>query len=351
MAKGKHSPALFEVVHGKKRFDRTAANLRTPKWWFKGRHRGPAAPVMDVGEPPAFADEADPTLRGLPSPTADPAPERVSESLPERTVEAPPADYESALDSPTDYATPHPARRNSAVQLVVDRERQELFVRVRYTAAIISAFALVVVVALAYMGGRHFGRGPATALASRSSREIATGPVEKGVLDVGTHSGARAVVVPPAGTGGGTAPGAGGVSAQPAPTRPAEATFVPHVTSTTPRQPAPSAPVKPPDIENGRRIVGKQYVVVQSYAGDQQKLAEEARDFLLKNGVPCTIEKGIAGWPQNWHTVVGTAGFDRASGAQFEGYRERIIQVGKDFAGKSAWKQFDPRAIRWKETN
>ena len=42
MAKGnKHSPALFEVVHGKKHVDRIAREgaLRTPSWWFKGRRR------------------------------------------------------------------------------------------------------------------------------------------------------------------------------------------------------------------------------------------------------------------------------------------------------------------------
>lgn len=336
MAKGKHSPALFEVVHGKKRFDRSAANLRTPKWWFKGRHRGPVAPVIDVGEPPAYADEADPTLRGLPSPTAEPTPE------------PPPAEYEPALDSPSDYETPQPARRNSAFQFVIDRERQELFVRVRYTAAIIAGFALVVVIALAYMGGRHLGRGPATALASRSSEEIAAGPIEKGVLDVNTNSGARTFVTPP------TSGSGGGISAQPAPTRQAEPFVVPPVTNSPVRQSGPSTPstpTRPPGLENGKRIANQQYVVIQSYAGDQRKLAEEARDFLIRNGIPCTIENGIAGWPATWHTVVGTAAFDRASGPQYEAYRARIIDIGKDFAGKSAWKQFDPRAIRWREPN
>lgn len=334
MAKGKHSPALFEVVHGKKRFDRSATNLSTPKWWFKGRHRGPVAPVIDVGEAPAYADEADPTLRGLPSPTAEPSPA------------PPPAEYESALDSSSDYDTPQPTRLHSAFQFVVDRERQELFVRVRYTAAIIAGFALVVVIALAYMGGRHLGRGPATALASRSSEEIAAGPIEKGVLDVNTSSGAR-VIVPGPGSGGGP----GGVWSQPAPARRAEPLVVPLATTSPTRPSGPSTPVKPPDLENGKRIDGQQYVVVQSYPGDQRKLAEEARDFLIQNGVPCTIEKGVAGWPSTWHTVVGTAAFNRASGPQYEAYRSRIFELGKEFAGKSAWKQFDPRAIRWKESN
>jgi hypothetical protein len=92
-----------------------------------------------------------------------------------------------------------------------------------------------------------------------------------------------------------------------------------------------------------------QYVVIQAYAGDQKKLAEEARDFLIKKGVSCTVEKGVSGWPSTWHSVVSTQGFDRASGPQFEGYRENVIKLGGEFAGKSAWKRFEPTAVRWKE--
>ena len=97
--------------------------------------------------------------------------------------------------------------------------------------------------------------------------------------------------------------------------------------------------------------MGRQYVVIQAYAGDQKKLAEEARDFLMKKGVSCTVEQGVAGWPSTWHSVVSTQGFDRASGSQFETYRATCIEIGKAFAGKSAWKQFEPTAVRWKEAN
>jgi hypothetical protein len=336
MAKGKHSPALFEVVHGKKRFDKSAAVLRTPNWWFKGRHRGPVAPVLDAGEAPAFADEADPTQRGLPSPTADREPE----------PDPAPAEYESAVDEdPTAFAMPQPRRRNSAFQFVVDRDRQELFFRVRFTAAIVGGFALIVVIALAYMGGRHLGRGPSTALATQSSEEVAVGPVEKRVLDVGTRSGA---------VGANTAPnpglGTGGVSSQPAPQRPYEATIVPTTLTPNARQPGPSTPTKPPDFENGRRIVGKQYIVIQAYPRESKKEADEARDFLLKNNVSCTVEKTLPGW-NGWNTIVSTQGFDRASGPEFEAFMTRLVKLGEVFAGKSAWKRFEPTAVRWKEAN
>jgi hypothetical protein len=355
MAKGKHSPALFEVVHGKKHFDRSATVLRTPNWWFKGRHRGPAATTVDPGEPPSFTDENDPTLRGLPSPTAEPPPESQREIQRDQAPEPElvTADYESSLDDPTAFAMPHPRRRGSVFQFVLDRDRHELFVRVRYTTAIVAGFAVLVLIGMAYLTGRHFGRGPAGALATQSSEEVAAGPIEKGVMDVAGR-----------GSGGGTGTyqtttpgvGVGGVSAQPAPASPrvTEASVAPPVGTGAPsagRAPAPSAPARPADLENGRRIVGRQYVVIQAYAGDQKKLAEEARDFLIKNGVSCTVEQGVAGWPSTWHSVVSTHGFDRASGPQYEQFIATCVQIGKAFAGKSAWKQFEPTPVRWKETN
>lgn len=337
MAKGKQSPALFEVVHGKRHFDKSATVLRTPNWWFKGRHRGPSLPVVVSGDPPAFADEPDPTLAGLPSPLQpDPRP-------PAST--AAPVEYESppSNDAAT-FPMPNLRGRSSPFQFVIDRDRQELFFRVRYTAAIIASFALVVVIGMAYMGGRHFGRGPSAALASQSSDEIARGPVETGVLDVGTRSGARVVGAAPS-----PGMGVGGVSAKPAPARGNEGTVAPPAGATSGRSPISSMPPKSAGFENGRRVVGLQYFVIQGYASEQRKLAEEARDFLTKAGVQCTIENGVAGWPSSWHTVIGTQGFDRASGPQYDAYREKIIRIGENFAGRSAWKKFEPSPIRWKE--
>src|SRR5215831_12546738 len=52
MAKGKHATALFEVIHGDRRSERTLAGsgaLRTPKWWFK-RTPKPAGTPGDAPE-------------------------------------------------------------------------------------------------------------------------------------------------------------------------------------------------------------------------------------------------------------------------------------------------------------
>jgi hypothetical protein len=333
MAKGKHSPALFEVVHGKKHFDNSASILRTPTWWFKGRHRGPVVPVTDVTEPPAFEDESDPTLRGLPSPTAQPEPESIT------------AEYESSREDPTIFAMSQPRGKSSPFQVVIDRDRHELFVRVRYTTAIVAGFAVLVVVGLAYITGRSMGRGPSTALATHTSEEVAAGPVEKGVLDVGGRTSTTSTAMT-------TRPGAaiGGVSAQPAPSRITEASTGGGSVSAQPAggPGGPAVPPKPADYENGKRIVGRQYVVIQAYAGNQRALADEARDLLIKNGVSCTVEQSVTGWPSTWHCVVTTQGFDRASGPQYEALFSQAVKVGEAFAGKSAWKRFEPAAVRWK---
>jgi hypothetical protein len=283
---------------------------------------------VDPGEPPAFADEADPTQPApLPPPERDP-------TYPEDTAD----------DTPASFPDPT-SRRRAPFQFILDRDRQELFLRVRYTTAIVAGFALVVMIALAYMTGRQFGRGPSSALASQSSEEVATGPVEPGMLNIGSRGSN------PSGAGVGPGLGASGISSQPAPARAGVVTQVPLSTGQQqqPRQTGPTADSRQVPPENVRRTVGQQYVVIQGYAGDQRKLADEARDFLLKNGVSCTVEQGINGWPSTWHLVVGTQAFDRASGGPYDSYIASATNLGEKFAGKSAWKRFEPRAVRWKE--
>ena len=66
-------------------------------------------------------------------------------------------------------------------------------------------------------------------------------------------------------------------------------------------------------------------------------------------GVNCTVEKAPKGWPPTWFSVIGTTGFDRASGASYENYLAEVEKVNEKFAGKGSFKRFDPRGIRWQE--
>jgi len=386
MAKGsKHSPALFEVVHGKKHFDKTARDsvLRTPNWWFKGRKRmtevGALAPegggtALDEA-PPFGEDEAPPSAA---DPTENPAfliardrernAGREATIGLERTVESQSASgsvssHESSdaganaepMEMPAALTETPRSRRRSALQFVVDRDRHELFVRVRYTTAAVAGVSVVMLLALAYLTGRHTGRGPASALAS--SEQIGAGPIEKGVLELNPRGSANGG----ASAGNSSSPAftsSGAGAARPAAARAtpttqapsiAAASVVPNRTGSAVSEPSVVTPPLVAPENNGKRIVGRQYVLVQSYPPEQKKTAEDARDLLAQAGVITTVEKAPAGWPPTWFSVVGTAGFDRASGPQYQNYLGAIETVNGKFAGKASFKRFDPTPIRWKE--
>jgi len=94
----------------------------------------------------------------------------------------------------------------------------------------------------------------------------------------------------------------------------------------------------------GARIVNMHYVLMQSYF--EEKDAIDARDYLSKNGIPCTIERHVKGWRPDLYLVVGLQGFARASGSEYLKYRNSIIELGAKFS-KSKFKRFQPQAIKW----
>jgi hypothetical protein len=97
------------------------------------------------------------------------------------------------------------------------------------------------------------------------------------------------------------------------------------------------------------RQVNLNYVLVQSY-GDE-KTADEARDFLNKNGIPCTIERGVKNWRKDFYLVVGLQGFARISGPDYAAYRNRIESLSVQFASHSSYRGFAPQAVKWERTN
>jgi hypothetical protein len=97
------------------------------------------------------------------------------------------------------------------------------------------------------------------------------------------------------------------------------------------------------------RQVNLNYVLVQSY-GDE-RTADEARDFLNKNGIPCTIERGVKNWRKDFYLVVGLQGFARISGPDYAAYRTRIESLSAQFAAHSSYRGFAPQAVKWERTN
>lgn len=225
---------------------------------------------------------------------------------------------------PTPVASPsQPRASRSTLQCRFDPERQELTLKVHYTLAVVAGFALFMLIALAYVAGRRAGGNPAGLASSAGS--IMRLPPEPGALDVGQSS-----------------------SSHPAPL--AAITAAPafsalHVEG----QPAPAVPGVGVDI-NQSRSVGLNYIIVQSYPN--QKDATAARDFLVKEGIPCTVEKSPHDWiaDSNWFSVITVAGFQHLHSQEYETASRTIAELGEKFANAVKFKRFEPHPYKWKQS-
>ena len=100
---------------------------------------------------------------------------------------------------------------------------------------------------------------------------------------------------------------------------------------------------------DGKRVVGLNYVVVQSYP--DRKSAEEARDVLIHAGIPATVEQKLRGLNPSWFMVVGTEGFERVKSGPYLGYEKRIRQLSDGFAKKKSFKAFEPLPYKWSKSD
>jgi len=285
MAKGKHSTALFEVIHSGKRPQAVAQKLRTPTWWFKGSQTPKPAPPAE----PSFSE-------------------------PEST---PPA--------PAPRPTVSSGDGRSTVHLAFDRGRQEITFRLRYTTAVVSAFGVFALIAMAYVIGGHLTHGPQTASAGESPhvQQLLTQPPQQSVTDVRPRQ-TRAQG-----------------SSTPEPRRPVESS-----NGSRPRDNTRPTLV-PAGVETALpRTVGLQYVIIASYPPSEEPAAEEARDYLTHNGMPCTLEH-VQEFSAHWICLVGTAGFQKLHSNEYETYVGNILALGEKFH-TSHFNQFQPTAFKWR---
>jgi hypothetical protein len=97
------------------------------------------------------------------------------------------------------------------------------------------------------------------------------------------------------------------------------------------------------------RQINLNYIVVQTYP--DEATADQARDFLMKNGIPCSLEH-LPGWRRDWFEVVGMQGFPHTGAPDYAAYRKRIETLSDQFAPRGGIKKFDPhQAIKWLWTN
>jgi hypothetical protein len=277
MAKGKRAMALFEVIQSSKTSRRSISDvLSTPKWWFKRKASAPQAPPRAELETTALA-------------TADV----------EMTAPAPP--------------TP-------GVDLKLDPGRQRITFHITYTSALVSLFAVLVIVGLAYVIGSKMRSGPSKASAETSTEQLRQGPARGGVLNVRPGGGQK------------TTPRV----------EPDEAV--------TPEPPSPQrTTTTAASTQPTQRIIGLNYVVMQGYPPEEKGMAVEARELLVKQGIACTIEQDLPGLNRNWFIVVGLQGFERIGYNQdYESYERKVRAANDKFPKNAKFKKLEPMPYKWK---
>jgi len=310
MARKKNAPALFDVIHRDVRQRSPLHNHRTPLTWIRERMaarqaaRGTVALVTE--------DDNDPTLRPHPLMRSLGIHEVDSDRLPPSVALAPPPAATIAPSAPAPVVT-----RPYTPPVQVDRSRQVIRFSLSYTNAGVAAFSLLVALSLAYYVGRTTATAAAdaTATAAVTTEQLRAGPANPSVLDVA-----------------------------PAP----RATVGDRVSVAGSTPPAPPAPAAAAAATDGKRIVGMNYVIIQSYP--EQEDARQAAEILRQHGVPATVVKGTAFAPR-WYSVVGTQPFDRLSNnPEYAEYVKRIKQISEKLEkSKSGFKKFEPRPYQWRD--
>jgi hypothetical protein len=112
-------------------------------------------------------------------------------------------------------------------------------------------------------------------------------------------------------------------------------------------------PVPAPDVTqvDGPRVIGLNYLLIQSYPN--QAGAEEAHDFLVSNGVACTVEKVPPGFycpDPSWMAVITSRGFDREQlhTPEYEDFKHQLEKLGDKFAGNGKFKRFSLQVYKLK---
>ena len=336
MAKRRHSTALFEVITKPQAFQRATERrapqpgfLTTAAEWIK-RHVQSAPKTRAAVSPNGKAVDAESVenvaAMMLTAPTRKPA---MSDPVESRSVarehaftpiarELPPAcqpmdDYE---DDELDDEFAH------TVAVAVDPDQRQISVKMSYTAAVVGGMSLALVVGLAIIAAQRFSRGSSPLLAQTTTDKLREGPAHPEVLEP-----QRRVLT-------------GSPNGQPQVARTNSSAPVP------PKAPVESRSLSSMTTGDGKRYVNLNYVIIQSYHPAEEKMAQEAAAMLNKEGVACTVEKGVKGYQAI--TVVGLQGFDKISTVAYRSYTDHILQISKKLTSNNhSYKALTPVAKKW----
>jgi hypothetical protein len=356
MARRKHAAALFEVFHDKKPIVRSVGGSWGSSWLFKGRTRS-----AESDEPTTVVDENDPTTMTIRSPLIAPriaAVEAMPVAPPKPAPSPKPVEVPKAVSS---APAPSVARSDvrdevavlrekfasssapesgsdvpqleSATHFHFDRDAKEVTLRLPLNSAVIAASCFVLCVGIAYVAGRHIGNNEAAA--AQFAKDTHLTELHTSALDLPRRAN-RVAPIPAA--------------AKPAPRVYAD-DAVYHD-----RESAPMAnsvhditPIARPAAD-GPRIIGLNYVLIQVYP--TQASAAEARDFLIKNGISCTVEKAPPGFAldPSWMGVITTRGFDKEQlhTPEYEAFRRQVEKAGDKFAQTGEFKRFSLHVYKLK---
>jgi len=319
MAKHKSATALFEVINKSRQSNRGLsaqnASFGPIASWFGRRHGSAVKPSAAAVAPPLQAAVA-PDL-------------------------APAAIPDTQRDTPREEQPPqlyHRPERAQSIAVALDSERRQVSLRMSYATTVIAAFSVLVVVGLAVVVGQHLSRGIGPAPTGLpSTPTLQAGPAHPEVLGIkttplsaiadgrDTHGQPTVIINGPGGATGSPPPTTGGGTS----------------TLNEPRPPAPFV------VQDAKRTLGLNYVVVQSYP--EEKMAQEAVDFLAKHQIPCTIERELPRWGKGY-IVVGIDGFRSPSSPEYKDYVAKIEQLSDQFAGNKSFKAFRPGGYKWDKT-
>jgi hypothetical protein len=245
----------------------------------------------------------------------------------------------SSIDVPEGNPAAAVGPRVQPVSVSVDRDGQQISLRLSYTSALIGGFSLFIALALAVLIGKSLTRGPSTAIAGTSTQTLKQNPPTPNVMNVQRRAdstvGNNDVVE---GTGGRPA-GNGGNST---------GTRDPRQSLGDPRPPATFF------TDDPHRQNGLNYAIIQSYPDKEN--AEKAAEFLTKNGIACTVERNLPNWRLPWAdgcSVVGIRGFAKVTNnPALEAYKKSILDVSAKFTnGRSRFAGFAPSMYSWKKSN
>jgi hypothetical protein len=347
MAKRKNTAALFEVFHD----TRSPASAASPmasvlsgiRSWFAARGGRAVTAASDPNDPttmpmksPLIAPRQAPVeaAASAPAPAPQPAAPRMDAASDAVQTPAHASDQSSpasaaASNAPADFRS-QPTRHS---HFRFDGARRELTLRLRLNTAAVTCFGILLTVALAYVLGRRAGTRPAVLAAAQQTDARGT-EIRPAALDIPRH----VAHAPAAGAG------ATGIK----PPRLVDARDHEKPMANVPHGLPPAAPPISPSAPavGGKRIVGLNYYIIQDSPSEAGAI--DARDFFVKNGIPCTAEKMPPGFNQNLYAVISAQGFEHLSGPECDALKRQVVKVQGLYSPNNRNKRFSPVAFKQK---